>query len=361
MHVFNFNRSSLSDARAGQAEAIAWRGRATPSLPALFEKALLIRRFEQRLLELFAEGKLFGTVHTCIGQELTGLAIAEYLEPRDLVFSNHRCHGHYLARTGDVEGLMAEIMGKETGICGGRGGSQHICSNGFYSNGVQGGIVPVSTGLALAQHFARSQNIVVAFIGDGTLGEGVVYESLNIASKWQLPLLLVLENNLYAQSTSQTETLAGDICARAAAFGVDTHQSSTWEPLELLATAEECVAKVRTSGRPAFLKIDTYRLMAHSKGDDDRSPAEVQEYWQRDPVAVFMREHADASRMLESVNERIDASVQLGAHIQVSFQRGGTRPGRSQHWNGCLVAGSTFAGPARRGVDSLLARAQYGE
>ncbi len=130
------------------------------------------------------------------------MAVAEHLLPGDLIFSNHRCHGHYLARTGDVDGLMAEIMGRATGICGGRGGSQHICAHGVFSNGVQGGIAPVAAGLALAQNLTQSGHIAVCFIGDGTLGEGVLYETLNIASKWKLPLLVVLENNGYAQSTS---------------------------------------------------------------------------------------------------------------------------------------------------------------
>src|SRR5437879_1153856 len=183
-----------------------------------FARAFLIRSFEERLLELFSEGKLFGTVHTCIGQEFTGIAVAGHHQPGDLIFSNHRCHGHYLARTGNVEGLMAEIMGRATGICGGRGGSQHICSEGVFSNGVQGGAVPVAAGLALAQKLTGSHSIVVAFIGDGTLGEGAVYETLNIASKWNLPILIVLENNGYSQSTATEQTLAGDILKRAEAF-----------------------------------------------------------------------------------------------------------------------------------------------
>src|SRR5580693_2414746 len=188
---------------------------AATTVSTLYARAILIRAFEQRLLQLFSEGRLFGTVHTCIGQEFTGIAVAEHLQPGDLIFSNHRCHGHYLARTGDVAGLLAEIMGRETGTCGGRGGSQHICAGGVFSNGVQGGIAPVSAGLALAQRLNKTNNIVTVFIGDGTLGEGTLYETLNLASKWNLPLLIVLENNSYAQSTSQSETLAGDIRQRA--------------------------------------------------------------------------------------------------------------------------------------------------
>src|SRR5665213_750658 len=117
----------------------------------LLRKALGIRLFEQRLLKLFSEGRLFGTVHTCIGQEWTGVAVAEHLQPSDVIFSNHRCHGHYLARTGNYPGLFAEIMGREAGICKGRGGSQHICDANVFSNGIQGGIVPVSAGIAYAQ------------------------------------------------------------------------------------------------------------------------------------------------------------------------------------------------------------------
>ena len=136
----------------------------------LYSKTLLVRAVEERLLELFAQGRLHGTVHTCVGQEWTGVAVAEFLLSGDFVFSNHRCHGHFLARTDDVEGLIAEVMGKQTGVCGGRGGSQHLCRDGFFSNGIQGGIVPVSAGLALSKHLKGTGNITVVFIGDGTLG-----------------------------------------------------------------------------------------------------------------------------------------------------------------------------------------------
>ena len=160
--------------------------------------AYLIRSVEQRFLELFSEGRLFGTTHTCIGQELSAVCLARHLGPDDVLFSNHRCHGHYIAATDDVEGLIAEVMGKPTGVCSGKGGSQHLCNGNFYSNGIQGGIVPVSAGIALAQKLEGGDAVAVACIGDGTLGEGVVYEALNIAAKWRLPLLVLLENNLYS-------------------------------------------------------------------------------------------------------------------------------------------------------------------
>jgi 2-oxoisovalerate dehydrogenase E1 component len=276
-----------------------------------FEQAFLIRAFEQKLLALFSEGKLFGTVHTCIGQEFTGVAVCRNLHDGDLIFTNHRGHGHFLARTGNVNGLMAEIMGRQTGVCGGRGGSQHICSQTVFSNGVQGGIMPVSAGLALAKKIAHSGNIVVVFIGDGTLGEGVVYESFNIASKWELPLLIVLENNFYAQSTPQRQTLAGDICQRAEAFGIHSLAADTWDPERLCEQAADAAEYVRTQSRPCFLRVDTYRLMAHSKGDDDRDPAEVKRYWEIDPLVVFEQKFPEqAAGFKQRAQELVAAAVE---------------------------------------------------
>jgi 2-oxoisovalerate dehydrogenase E1 component len=276
----------------------------------LLAKALLIREFERRLLKLFAEGKLFGTVHTCIGQEWSGIAVAEAIHPGDVIFSNHRCHGHYLARTGDVERLMAEVMGRQTGLCAGRGGSQHICHDNVYSNGVQGGIVPVAGGMALAQTFLGTGNIVVVFVGDGTLGEGTLYEGFNLASLWNVPLLIVLENNLYAQSTAQVQNLAGGIAARAAAFGIRTELADTWDPEGLLKTVRSAADYVRFENRPCFVQVDTYRLMAHSKSDDNRDPEEIKRYWEKDPLVVYARENPrDAERLLGEITERVDAAV----------------------------------------------------
>ncbi|MEO5952004.1 MAG: thiamine pyrophosphate-dependent dehydrogenase E1 component subunit alpha, partial [Chloroflexia bacterium] len=254
----------------------------------VYADAYMIRAVEQKLLDLFADGKLSGTVHTCIGQEFSGIAVAKALREGDIVYSNHRCHGHFLACTDDIDGLVAEVMGKSSGVCGGRGGSQHLCAKGFFSNGIQGGIVPVAAGLSLMLKLRQCGNIAVVFVGDGTLGEGVLYESMNLASKWELPLLIVLENNMYAQSTAQAETLAGDICARANAFGISTSYSDTWNPEELILEANRCVERVRKIGGPHFLRIDTDRLMAHSKGDDGRDQEELKASWSRDALSAYL-------------------------------------------------------------------------
>lgn len=279
------------------------------------QRACLIRFVEERLLALFSDGKLAGTTHTCIGQELSAVILAESLDPeRDIIFSNHRCHGHFIAWTDDVEGLVAEIMGMSSGVCGGIGGSQHLCGRRFFSNGIQGGIVPVSAGLAFAQKLAACNGVVAVCIGDGTLGEGVVYETLNIAAKWGLPLLVLLENNHYAQSTHQSETLAGDICARAAAFGIRTYTGSTWEPDTLADTLGSAVRTVRQNSSPAFVRVDTYRLAAHSKGDDNRDSSEIAQFCARDPLNVLLTSAASAGLPeLAALRARVDAAVRLAS------------------------------------------------
>lgn len=260
---------------------------APASLAQLYSTMFLIRRVEETLLDLFAAGKLVGTTHTCIGQEADAAGVLAHLDPsRDVVFSNHRCHGHYVAFTGDVEGLIAEVMGRVTGVCGGKGGSQHLCSGNFYSNGVQGSIVPVATGIALAESRKATGAVTTVFIGDGTLGQGVVYESLNMASLWELPVLFVLEDNEYAQSTPSRLGVAGSIGSRARAFGIDTTELDTTDVLEIHTAAERAVADVRATRRPRFLAIGTYRFSPHSKGDDNRDPAEIDERRQRDPLVV---------------------------------------------------------------------------
>ncbi|MDD5630135.1 MAG: thiamine pyrophosphate-dependent enzyme, partial [Elusimicrobia bacterium] len=281
-----------------------------PGREELFRQGLLIRAVERRLLELFEQGRLSGTIHTCIGQELCAAALGPALGPGDIVVAPHRCHGHYLARTGDVEGLIAELRGRRTGASGGRGGSQHIGANGFYSSGVQGGMVPAAAGMALALKLAGRQDIVAAVIGDGTLGQGVLYETLNIASKWELPLLVVLENNLYAQSTPQSQNLAGDILSRAGAFGIAIFRADTWDHAALAQRCAEVVRRVRETGKPLFFVVDTYRLMAHSKGDDDRDPAEIEGHWEKDPLERFTRDEAGAAGpLLAEAAARVDAAT----------------------------------------------------
>jgi TPP-dependent pyruvate/acetoin dehydrogenase alpha subunit len=261
----------------------------------LYRRMRFIRRFEETLLALFEEGVLNGTTHACIGQEADAVAVMEYIEPGDHVFSNHRCHGHYLARTGDAFGLLAEVMGKDAGACSGLGGSQHVFAPGFMSNGVQGGIVPAAAGIALANQLRGSDRVSAVFIGDGTLGEGTVYETMNIAALWKLPLLVIVEDNQWAQSTPVNHNLAGSMRARFEAFGVPVHEVDTTDVLELDRAAAREMAAVRAGG-PRVLLIHTYRLCHHSKSDDHRPQAEVAERWLSEPLVVHGERLSAAAR-----------------------------------------------------------------
>jgi 2-oxoisovalerate dehydrogenase E1 component len=275
-----------------------------------YKRALLIRRTEDTFLELFNQGKMNGTVHTCSGQEFSALAFTETLRSDDFIFSNHRCHGHYLAKTGDVKGLIAELMGKESGTCGGIGSSQHLCNKNFYSNGIQGGIVPVSAGMALSSKIDGKGNIGLVFIGDGTLGEGVVYETMNLISLLNIPLLIICENNRYAQSTKIENNLAGSILARPESFGIKTFHSNTWDPSELFTNAAESIEFVREQCKPAFHLVDTYRLNHHSKSDDNRDPDEVDQFSLKDPLNRFKVDNPDSFKLFEaSANQLIDTAV----------------------------------------------------
>ena len=255
-------------------------------LAELYKKMLLIRYFEEGVLKLFEQGKLFGTTHAYIGQEANAVGVITNLKKSDIVVSNHRCHGHYITHKQNPYALLCEMMGKEDGLCAGRGGSQHICDDGFFSNGVLGGIMPLAAGLAYSEKFNKTGNIVVVFIGDGTLGEGVLYETLNIVSKWELPLFTVLENNRYAQSTKIEYTLAGRISDRFTAFDIGTEEIETFNVMEINNVSVGLIDKVRKTKKPQCLIINTYRFASHSKSDDGRLQSEVEKWKVNDPLII---------------------------------------------------------------------------
>jgi TPP-dependent pyruvate/acetoin dehydrogenase alpha subunit len=256
----------------------------------LYGRMWTIRHVEETLLALFRQGRMVGTTHTSIGQEACSVGVLSALDPdRDFVWSNHRCHGHYLAFGGDIRALFAELLGRSTGVCGGVGGSQHLCWRNFYTNGIQGGIVPVATGMALAEKWKGSGAVGAVFVGDGTFGEGVLYESMNLAALWGAPLLFAVEDNEYAQSTPKRISHAGRLGARPAAFAVDTVEMEASDVRAVFATAAALVQAIRHDGRPRCLYLHTYRLAPHSLGEDHRPPEEVEAWRQRDPLVRLRR------------------------------------------------------------------------
>ena len=280
-----------------------------------YQQMFLIRVVEERLLELFSQGQIFGTTHTSIGQEANAVGVLNALDrEKDIVWSNHRCHGHFLAYSGEVEGLIAEIMGRVTGVCGGRGGSQHLCFHNFHSNGIQGGISPVAVGCALARKDKGA--IAVAFLGDGTMGEGIVYESLNLASIFNAPVIFVVEDNDIAQTTPKELVVSGSIADRAKAFGIRTFSYDGNDPVEINKLATEAVEYARKDWRPAWLYLRTERIGPHSKGDDTRSEARLAYARSRDPIPA-LRNHIENVEEIEafcrSVVERAVVSASSAA------------------------------------------------
>lgn len=276
----------------------------------------LIRRTEELILAQFSRGLVSGTTHTCLGQELCAMAVVRALDhPDDAVLSNHRNHGHFLTYSGDFVGLVAEVMGREAGMCGGHGGSQHLAFRHFHSNGVQGGMTGIGAGLALARRLEGSGAVVAVMVGDGTLGQGLLYESLNLVSVWAAPLLLVVENNGIAQTTYTRHTIGGTIEGRGEAFGLTTWRLSDDSP-DFFEQVEAVVRQVRQAGRPGFLVIDTRRLGPHSKGDDLREAEEVETIRARDPLAALGRRLAPGRReAIEARNATYVAAVQAAANV----------------------------------------------
>ena len=276
---------------------------------ARYEAMYRIRRFEEKVLEKFPSGVFLGTTHTYIGQEANAVGVLGQIGERDAVFSNHRCHGHFLAYGGEMRTLFAELMGKATGVCGGRGGSQHIHWRNFYSNGVLGSTIPVATGVGLAGRLSGGDDIVVLFMGDGAFGEGVVYEAFNMAALWKVPVLFVVENNGIAQTTPLELALAGDIARRFDAFGIPATDLATSDVEEIAAVAEQSIDEVREGGEPRAMVIRTNRFAPHSKGDDTRPPEDIEAMRANsDPLLIHATRLTEGRRA--GIEEKVDEEVE---------------------------------------------------
>ena len=292
----------------------SWQSELLPIEVRLYNRCYSIRMFEEELLKLFESGAISGTTHACIGQEHVGAILAEIITPHDHIVSNHRCHGHYLGVTADYEGLFFEIIGSVKGASRGIGGSQHIYAPNFKSNGILGGTFATAAGYALRfQKIKNCPAISVVIGGDGALGEGIVYETLNIASLLKLPLLIVIENNQWAQSTHISKNMAGSIADRFNAFGIRTFECDHNLILEAYTTISDASDYVRETRLPAAAIINTYRLCHHSKNDDNRPIEEVELAKKNDPLMIFRR-------LIESNSVDIHEPV-IKAYIQKIFSR----------------------------------------
>lgn len=257
---------------------------------ACYERMVLIRCFEEAVERLFSEGRIMGTAHVCIGQEAVAVGIAAALQPGDALTSTHRGHGHFLAVGADPGRMMAEMFGKATGYSRGRGGSQMMIDTtlGFYgANGITGGSMAFACGLALAAQQRRTGRVVVCIIGDGAANEGLFHESLNLASLWRLPLVVVCENNRYAMSTPVAAGLANTrVAERGAAYGIPGCAVDGNTVADVRLAVETALSRARAGEGPSLVECETYRLSGHSKGDprEYRLPREEAEAWLREPI-----------------------------------------------------------------------------
>ena len=279
------------------------------SNPLAFYRAMYrIRRFEETVLEEFKRGVFAGTTHTSLGQEANAVGVISALQPEDIIVTNHRCHGHFLAYGGDTRALFAEMMGRESGVCAGRGGSQHIHWRNLYSNGVQGGIVPIAAGMALAEKQKGSGSIVTVFIGDGTFGEGIIYEAFNMARLWALPLLIVVEHNHIAQTTPTELVQVGQLADRMRAFEIPVNELNSSDVSEIHQAALNAAESVRSDQLPSALLLHTVRFGPHSKGDDTRDEAELRALQNtRDPLKILGQRLSPAA--LTTIQGEVDLEV----------------------------------------------------
>lgn len=279
----------------------------------IYRKCYKIRFFEKKVEEEFSNGKLRGTTHGCIGQEIIPVLAMEYIDKEvDYVVGTHRCHGQVLAYTDDVYRLACEMMGRKDGFVNGMGGSQHIKVDKYLTNGITGGMATVGTGIALGIKKTGEKAMVVSFTGDGGFNEGYVQESFNLASSMNLPILFICENNHYAMSTPTAQYSAPSFGDRIEALGMNYIISDSSDPERLDVDMKNAFSYVRASGKPCFLDVQTARLCGHSKSDsmEYMSEEEKRKNKENDPIIWlegFIEEENKKSIKEEIIKEVSDA------------------------------------------------------
>ncbi|MGI6466926.1 MAG: thiamine pyrophosphate-dependent dehydrogenase E1 component subunit alpha [Sphaerochaetaceae bacterium] len=255
----------------------------------LYYKMLLTREFELTAAKLFTQGKVHGTAHFCIGEEATGVGVSSALENEDLITQTHRGHNQGIGKNMDINRMMAEFLGKETGYCKGKGGCMHIADfsvGSLGANGIVGGGIPIATGAALSQKYRKSENITVCYFGDGAVNEGSFHESLNLASVWKLPIIYVVTNNQYGMSMHVQQSMnIDDISIRASSYGMKGIKLDGNDVVTIYEETKKAKEYVKKNG-PMLMVLDTYRWMGHSKSDAQiyREKDEVEMWKEKCPI-----------------------------------------------------------------------------
>ncbi|MCK5848524.1 MAG: thiamine pyrophosphate-dependent dehydrogenase E1 component subunit alpha [Caldisericia bacterium] len=284
----------------------------------IYKSLYLIRSFEQTLETYFSKGQIRGTTHGCIGQEVIAVAAINNINiEQDWITSNHRCHGHFLAITNDPLVLAAEIMGKNIGVLNGRGASQHIRLKHFLTNGITGGMIPIACGLALSKKLKNEPGIVLAFLGDGAMNEGYVMESLNLASIYHVPILFLLENNMYAMSTRSANVTAGNYQKRIDSYDIPYFETKDNDYFTIKKTFQEAYKFVKSQTKPAFMECKTFRFCGHSKSDKKEymSQQEIQKWNLEDPLLKIRKDisEEEAIKIEEEVKTIVKEAFQTAS------------------------------------------------
>ncbi len=297
----------------------------------MYEKMLLIRKFEEKVEQFFAMGKVHGTTHLYIGEEATAAGVCCALEPEDMITSTHRGHGHCIAKGIDINLMMAELLGKEVGYCKGKGGSMHIADleqGNLGANGVVGGGIPLAVGAGITTKMKKIDRIVVCFFGDGATNQGTFHESLNLASIWKLPVLFVCEDNKYGMSMSRYLSMnVEDIAVRASSYGIP---GKTIDGNDAAAVYEETRSAheyVRKNG-PMLLVCNTYRYLGHSKSDANvyRTKNEIAEWKANDPIKRFRTYLLENKIQSDSEIKEIEERAKKAMEDAVNFAENSPYP-----------------------------------
>ena len=291
----------------------------------LYEQMVQIRKFEEKLLELFMTRAMPGSMHQYNGQEAVAVGVCCHLTKDDYVSSTHRGHGHCIAKGADINAVMAEMFAKKTGCCKGMGGSMHIADFGvgmLGANAIVGGGIPIAVGAGWTCKYRKSKNVSVAFFGDGAANEGAFHESMNLAAIWKLPVIFVCENNLYGFSTHYKRTMiVDDIADRAGAYGMVGAVVDGQDLMEVSRTAGEMIELARNGNGPALIECKTYRYRGHSRFEKPnyRTEEELEAWQQRDPIALFAGYVSDEFGLQDNELGEIAAKVDLVIDAAVEF------------------------------------------
>ena len=294
----------------------------------MLRRMWLIRKFEETAARLDDSGELEGEVHLSIGQEgeIVGSCLA--LRPDDHMTGNHRSHGHPIGKGADPKGLMAELMGKATGVCKGKGGSMHLADFSVGSlgeSGIVASAIPVATGAAMSAQIQRNGKVVLSFFGDGAVNEGAFHESMNLASIWKLPIVFLCENNQYAMTVAAADVTAvrQDLAERAAAYDMPGIVVDGQDAVAVFGTVSEAVERARSGGGPSFVEAKTYRFDEHANrfpvAITYRDPAEVERWKQRDPIQIHHEHLLATGHATESELDEIEAAAGAEIRNAVSF------------------------------------------